>query len=60
MNKILEVDPANEQWKKTQEILLKMPAPKQNNSKGGTTSKPNGKLNKNKIFGDTKKALAKR
>lgn len=60
VNKILEVDPANEQWKHTQEILLKMPAPKQNNSKGGTTSKPNGKLDKKKIFGDTKKALAKR
>jgi tetratricopeptide (TPR) repeat protein len=60
VNKILEVDPANEQWKKTQDILLKMPAPKQNNSKGGTTSKPNGKLNKEKIFGDPKKALAKR
>ena len=60
VNKILEVDPANEQWNKTREILLKMPAPKQNNSKGGTTSKPNGKLNKNKIFGQAKNDLAKR
>ena len=57
VNKILEVDSTNEQWNNTKNILMKLPAPKQNNSKGGTTGKPNSKLNKEKIFGDIKKAL---
>ena len=54
VDKILEVDPTNEAWNKTKEQLLKMPAPKQ------STSKPNGKLNKNKNTAIFKNSLAKR
>jgi hypothetical protein len=60
VNKILEVDPTNEAWQKTQQLLLSMPAPKQNNSKGGTTSKPSGKLNMNKNQMNAKNSFAKR
>src|SRR5690242_7280638 len=55
---MLQMDPNNETIKKYVDDMEK--PPKQNNSKGGTTSKPNGKLNKEKIFGDTKEASAKR
>jgi tetratricopeptide (TPR) repeat protein len=48
VNMILGVDSTNEAWKRTQEQLLKMPAPRQTSPRTGTTSKPSGMIRKNK------------
>ena len=61
VNMILAVDSTIQNWRNIRDQLMKLSVPKQGtNQRGGTTSKPNGKLNINKDQMNIKNSFAKK